>query len=314
MQQYRKRQPLIEAACISIENIHQVAEWCKGEVGLKTGSSEPYGIRFKFPGHSGLAIIGEWIVKDGHFFKADSSWINHNMEPVSAPSVPTKEELTKIAVTAAVDYAAPIATEPTEVIVVYADGYLAGYKKASSGASVQPQSEGGLQWVKGSKLLKIISEKHFKIQWFAKSMAGEYESRFIGFFTRDELGGINFQTASGILISPAIEEMMFLDESASPSTANTEEERLNKEITGFDTVAERVAYDEGYSANQKVMMQWIENGISKRELFASMAMQGLLSSGRHKDDTLEQFAEAAAMAADALLAELAKPQTSTPGR
>ncbi len=75
----------------------------------------------------------------------------------------------------------------------------------------QPAESAGV-WIKGNTLMIVISDADFKKQWFAKSWKGEYESRFIGFFVRDENGELNFQTASGILITPAIEELMFLQE------------------------------------------------------------------------------------------------------
>jgi hypothetical protein len=52
---------------------------------------------------------------------------------------------------------------------------------------------------------------------------------------------------------------------------------------------------------------WSEGGLSKRELFAAMAMQGFISSGqvRSKED-VEGLGFMALRAADSLLAELAK--------
>ena len=50
------------------------------------------------------------------------------------------------------------------------------------------------------------------------------------------------------------------------------------------------------------------NGITKRELFAAMAMQGLLASS--VDGLWPAFAESAVRAADALLAELSREQNN----
>lgn len=47
-------------------------------------------------------------------------------------------------------------------------------------------------------------------------------------------------------------------------------------------------------------------GLSKREYFAGLAMQGMMSNEYR--GTMEQFAKRAAQAADALLAELSKTQ------
>lgn len=49
-------------------------------------------------------------------------------------------------------------------------------------------------------------------------------------------------------------------------------------------------------------------GLTKRELFAAMAMQGLLADGEAMDVTIAQVALAAVQLSDALLAELAKPK------
>lgn len=57
---------------------------------------------------------------------------------------------------------------------------------------------------------------------------------------------------------------------------------------------------------------WGSAGLTKREMFAAMAMQGLLPlanpgvSGRAFKKALREVAESATYAADALLAELAK--------
>jgi hypothetical protein len=54
----------------------------------------------------------------------------------------------------------------------------------------------------------------------------------------------------------------------------------------------------------------INHGLTKRELFAAMAMQGLLAARDVMEDDLEDCAEAAVIAADALLAALrAKEET-----
>lgn len=72
---------------------------------------------------------------------------------------------------------------------------------------------------------------------------------------------------------------------------------------------------------------YLATGLTKRELFAAMAMQALLSDGERtraaasalddgddKDERLMQVvASAAANMADALLAELAKPQEHDDG-
>jgi hypothetical protein len=49
-----------------------------------------------------------------------------------------------------------------------------------------------------------------------------------------------------------------------------------------------------------------EIGLTKRELFAAMAMQGLLATGEYWDDYADRTAAWAVKNADALLAELAK--------
>lgn len=48
------------------------------------------------------------------------------------------------------------------------------------------------------------------------------------------------------------------------------------------------------------------NGLTKREYFAGLAMQGLLTLGTEQDRP--QYARASVRMADALLAELEKPQ------
>ena len=53
------------------------------------------------------------------------------------------------------------------------------------------------------------------------------------------------------------------------------------------------------------------SGLTKRELFAAMAMQGILANPCRQTSTSETYAEAAidgVRYADALLAELAKPR------
>ena len=49
-------------------------------------------------------------------------------------------------------------------------------------------------------------------------------------------------------------------------------------------------------------------GVTKRELFAAMAMQGILAHGTYGPQLVEVASESI-IAADALLAELAKPTT-----
>ena len=62
----------------------------------------------------------------------------------------------------------------------------------------------------------------------------------------------------------------------------------------------------------------INLGLTKRELFAAMAMQGMLAQVDSKsspstwDSAPEGAARASVRCADALLAELAKPQEPTP--
>lgn len=51
------------------------------------------------------------------------------------------------------------------------------------------------------------------------------------------------------------------------------------------------------------------NGLTKRELFAAMALQGILSNAAMNGDPADQIAIDAVAAADALLAELAKEKT-----
>ena len=56
------------------------------------------------------------------------------------------------------------------------------------------------------------------------------------------------------------------------------------------------------------------SGLTKRELFAAMAMQGILANPCRQTSTSETYAEAAidgVRYADALLAELAKPREWT---
>lgn len=51
-----------------------------------------------------------------------------------------------------------------------------------------------------------------------------------------------------------------------------------------------------------------EYGLTKREYFAAMAMQGLMADGGRIDDTAEGYAVRARAMADALIAELNKPE------
>jgi hypothetical protein len=49
-----------------------------------------------------------------------------------------------------------------------------------------------------------------------------------------------------------------------------------------------------------------QEGLTKREYFAAMAMQGFFSATHHSDTNVEYFAPIAVQAADALIAELNK--------
>ena len=51
-----------------------------------------------------------------------------------------------------------------------------------------------------------------------------------------------------------------------------------------------------------------EEGLTKREYFAAMAMQGILAHPEHSKFTAAAIADDAIRQADALLAELEKPQ------
>lgn len=217
--------------------------------------------------------------------------------PVSAPSVPTPKDLEKEATEAGKEYVmkhSPIVGHVGVATCVFSDGYIAGYEaKASALSSVQPQSEGGLQWVKEAldKLTELAMREERDWQLchehgtpYDKNPAIPKlkEEIVAAFFPQHQCeGGLQWVSllrrafvyiemlqednihdpSVGLRRDQELEDLyaeLKKNMDASPSTANTEEERLNKEITGFDTVAERVAYDEGYSANQKVMMQWIE--------------------------------------------------------
>ena len=50
----------------------------------------------------------------------------------------------------------------------------------------------------------------------------------------------------------------------------------------------------------------VTHGLTKREYFAAMAMQGFFSATHHSDTNVEYFAPIAVQAADALIAELNK--------
>lgn len=71
--------------------------------------------------------------------------------------------------------------------------------------------------------------------------------------------------------------------------------------------------DEGYCRHCDGIGHLHEGGLTKRELFAAMAMQGLLAAqaGKQCEDCLteDHLAAIAAHQADALLAELAKEAT-----
>jgi hypothetical protein len=56
-----------------------------------------------------------------------------------------------------------------------------------------------------------------------------------------------------------------------------------------------------------------QEGLSKREYFAAMALQGFFAAAHHSDTDVEYFAPIAVQAADALIAELNKqPNHDTP--
>lgn len=61
------------------------------------------------------------------------------------------------------------------------------------------------------------------------------------------------------------------------------------------------------NANKAAFPHNWATGLTKRELFAAMAMQGLLSNGSLVNHPDEQYIIGSVKAADALLAELAKP-------
>lgn len=60
------------------------------------------------------------------------------------------------------------------------------------------------------------------------------------------------------------------------------------------------------SRAQKI--EYRTTGLTKRELFAAMALQGLLAGGASSDSSTLTIVAASAALADALLAELAKDQ------
>lgn len=64
---------------------------------------------------------------------------------------------------------------------------------------------------------------------------------------------------------------------------------------------------EGYVKNEDSLLgeeRVMCIGVTKREMFAAMAMQGFLSAGRHHEDTLSHFAQVSVNMADALLSAL----------
>jgi hypothetical protein len=67
----------------------------------------------------------------------------------------------------------------------------------------------------------------------------------------------------------------------------------------------KIKSDNGEYANNSVMSVWSEGGLTKRELFAAMALQGMLSDS-NLTDTFENFARNSVKSADALIAELQK--------
>lgn len=76
-------------------------------------------------------------------------------------------------------------------------------------------------------------------------------------------------------------------------------ESLSEEQDLGDMLGRTAVYPQVYPQNR-------EPGISKRELFAAMAMQGLFSSEMFMNMTPAAHAKEAVLIADALLAELAK--------
>lgn len=68
------------------------------------------------------------------------------------------------------------------------------------------------------------------------------------------------------------------------------------------------AYPDGGVTHQNGQVEWGQPGLTKRELFAAMALQGMMSA---EAPDVEYHADATARRAvgfaDALLAELAKP-------
>lgn len=171
-------------------------------------------------------------------------------EPVSAPSISSNvnELWDEYSAMVEIDERGVASSDLTEWMDK--DGFLTAIEKfrESFCPSVQPQSEGWLQWVKGTK--RLPSNENLVHLRYGKDKS----SMATGFYDTEQ-GRWYYANGTPIVWHPDLE---WLDESASPSTANTEEERLNKETTGFNTVAERVAYDEGYADHEKVMTQWIE--------------------------------------------------------
>ncbi len=144
----------------------------------------------------------------------------HWKSSVSAPSVPTPKDLEKEATEAGKEYVmkhSPIVGHVGVATCVFSDGYIAGYEaKASALSSVQPQSEGGLQWVCATdEVPSNDTPIPVKIDGIYRIGNFFYERGDIAFYVR---GG-----ADWVIPKEKFSGIFWLKESASPSTANTEE-------------------------------------------------------------------------------------------
>ena len=205
MQQYRKKQEIIDAeqflggtTLLGEEIIEHQCDYRMCD--LCGGDNQKHLV----VSNTNIIITqGNWLVRfrEGNRLSYYSNEaFERFFEPVSAPSVSSSKELMKMASKAAVEYTALIATDFMEVKTVFFDGYNSGYKAGISQLSVQPQSEGGLQWVPLSKGYVLPDEEDFLLK---------FDNGEIRRFKEEEQP---FAVATHYLLLP---------KTTSPSTANT---------------------------------------------------------------------------------------------
>lgn len=224
MQQYRKKGTISVFLQVTEQNFEEAKKICPE---LRKDLSGVYDLEISLPNNrSCVNLFGSYLVKEegGDWSLWNDSFLD-DYEPVSAPSVPdsevrylfTKDELVRFATGFYFWWHNSPGTNTYQ-------GFEEWFKNnipATSQPFDLPHSEGGLRWVKAAERLPAKPGKYC-IRWGGNYYTGDFSYPALGMKV-PELGSYP---------NPNVFE--WLDESASPSTANTAVSALQSILRNID--------------------------------------------------------------------------------